>query len=117
MKFGYDLMTREFRNSAASAIFVVKTDNLFLEQVFDEFTELIQLFSRIFLVVNIDSSKRDLGADGSIQPSLESRAPEEIVKAFESLVMRAPLRKAAEEGRLRIYPVDLLSAASVAMIR
>ncbi|MCC5836071.1 MAG: dynamin family protein [Opitutales bacterium] len=115
MKFGYDLMTREFRNSAASAVFVVKTDNLFLEQVFDEFTELLQLFSRIFLVVNIDSSKRDLGPDGSIAPSLESRAPEEIVKAFESLVMRAPLRKAAEEGRLRIYPVDLLSAASASM--
>ena len=115
MKFGYDLMTREFRNSAASAVFVVKTDNLFLEQVFDEFTDLLQLFSRIFLVVNIDSSKRDLGPDGSIQPSLESRAPEEIVKAFESLVMRAPLRKAAEEGRLRIYPVDLLSAASASM--
>jgi hypothetical protein len=30
MKFGYDQMTREFRNAAASAIFVVKTDNLFL---------------------------------------------------------------------------------------
>ena len=37
MKFGYDRMTREFRNSAACAIFVVKSDNLFLEQVFEEF--------------------------------------------------------------------------------
>ena len=60
MKFGYDLMTREFRNAAASAIFVVKTDNLFLEQVFDEFNDLLRLFSRIFLVVNLDSTKRDL---------------------------------------------------------
>nr|MBO2514943.1 hypothetical protein [Gammaproteobacteria bacterium] len=30
MKFGYDRMTRDFRNAAACAIFVVKTDNLFL---------------------------------------------------------------------------------------
>jgi hypothetical protein len=32
--FGYDVLTREFRDSAACAVFVVKTDNLFLEQVF-----------------------------------------------------------------------------------
>ncbi len=27
MKFGYDLMTREFRDSAACAVFVVRSDN------------------------------------------------------------------------------------------
>jgi len=115
MKFGYDLITREFRNSAACAVFVVKTDNLFLEQVFDEFNQLLDLFSRIFLVVNIDSNKRDLEPDGSFKPSLESESPEEIVRAFESLVMSAPLRKAAEEGRLQIYPIDLLNAASASL--
>ena len=30
MKFGYDRMTREFRDSASCAIFIVKSDNLFL---------------------------------------------------------------------------------------
>ena len=115
MKFGYDLMTREFRNSAACAVFVVKTDNLFLEQVFDEFNDLLDLFSRIFLVVNIDTNKRDLGPDGSLSPSLESESPDEIIKAFESLVMSAPLRKAAEEGRLRIYPIDLLNSAAASL--
>ena len=112
MKFGYDLMTREFRNSAACAVFVVKTDNLFLEQVFQEFNDLLGLFSRVFLVVNIDSSKRDLRPDGSLQPSLESQRPQKIIDAFQSLTMSAALRKASQEGRLKIYPIDLLNAAS-----
>ena len=115
MKFGYDLMTREFRNSAACAVFVVKTDNLFLEQVFEEFNELLDLFSRIFIVVNIDSNKRDLDPDGSLKPSLESRSPGEVIRAFESLVMSAPLRRAQKDGRLKIYPIDLLNSASNAM--
>ncbi|TDJ68780.1 MAG: hypothetical protein E2O39_12635 [Planctomycetota bacterium] len=112
MKFGYDRMTREFRNSAACAIFVVKSDNLFLEQVFEEFNQLLELFSRIFLVVNLDTSKVDLKADGSLEPSLESSDPLRLIEAFENLAMSAPLKEAAEEGRLRIYPVDLLRAAS-----
>ena len=115
MKFGYDLMTREFRNSAACAVFVVKTDNLFLEQVFEEFNELLDLFSRIFIVVNIDSNKHDLEPDGSLKPSLESRAPGEVIRAFESLVMSAPLRHAQAQGRLKIYPIDLLNSASAAI--
>lgn len=117
MKFGYDLMTREFRNSAACAVFVVKTDTLFLEQVFEEFGDLLDLFSRIFLVVNIDTNKRDLEPDGSFKPSLESESPHEVIEAFESLVMSAPLRRAAEEGRLRIYPIDLLNSASASLIQ
>ena len=112
MKFGYDLMTREFRNSAACAVFVVKTDNLFLEQVFEEFNDLLGLFSRVFLVVNIDSSKRDLRPDGTLQPSLESQDPQKIIDAFKLLSMSAALRTAAKDGRLKIYPIDLLNAAS-----
>jgi hypothetical protein len=112
MKFGYDLMTREFRNSAACAVFVVKTDNLFLEQVFEEFNDLLGLFSRVFLVVNIDSSKRDLRPDGSLQPSLESQDPQKIIDAFQLLSMSAALRTASKDGRLKIYPIDLLNAAS-----
>ncbi len=115
MRFGYDLMTREFRNSAACAVFIVKTDNLFLEQVFDEFNDLLGLFSRIFLVVNIDSNKRDLGPDGALRPSMESENPDRIIRAFESLAMSAPLRRAADEGRLRIYPIDLLSSAAYSL--
>ncbi len=113
MKFGYDLMTREFRDSAACAVFVVKTDNLFLEQVFEEFNDLLNLFSRIFLVVNIDGHKCDLEPDGDLCPSIESREPQKIIDAFCSLSMSAPLRHAYEEGHLKIYPIDLLKAASV----
>jgi len=112
MRFGYDRMTRDFRNSAACAIFVVRSDTLFLEQVFAEFHQLLELFSRIFLVVNIDTNKRDLGPDGRPVPSLEQRNPERIIQAFENLAMSAPLKHAEEEGRLRVYPIDLLSAAS-----
>jgi signal recognition particle receptor subunit beta len=112
MKFGYDAMSKEFRDSAASAVFVVKTDNLFLEQVFDDFNDLLDQFSRVFVVVNIDAGKRDLSPDGTLSQSLESRDPGAIVKAFESLTMSAPLRHAAESGRLHIYPVDLCSAAA-----
>jgi len=112
MKFGYDAMAREFRDKAASAIFVVKTENLFLEQIFDEFSDLLRLFSRIFLVVNLDTSKRDLGPAGELAPSLEQMAPDRIVEAFESLAMNAELRRAWEEKRLQIYPVDLQQAAS-----
>ncbi|QDU86066.1 Dynamin family protein [Planctomycetes bacterium Pla163] len=112
MKFGYDRMTREFRNTAACAIFVVKTDNLFLEQVFDEFSQLLQLFSRIFLVVNIDSAKMDLRPDGSLSPSLEREDPVRVIEAFETLAMSASLKEAVEHGRLKIYPIDLLRAAS-----
>ena len=112
MKFGYDVMTREFRDSAACAVFVVKTDNLFLEQVFDDFNDLLDQFSRVFVVVNIDKNKSDLQADGSLTPSLESRDPDRIVEAFEMLTMSAPLRRAAESGRLHLYPIDLSSAAA-----
>jgi hypothetical protein len=105
-------MTKEFRNAAACAIFVVKTDNLFLEQVFNEFNQLLDLFSRIFLVVNLDSTKRDVMPDGTLVPSLESDDPMRVVEAFENLAMSAPLKAAADEGRLRIYPVDLMNAAS-----
>ena len=112
MKFGYDRMTREFRNAAACAIFVVKSDNLFLEQVFDEFNQLLDLFSRIFLVVNVDTSKMDLGPDGKLVPSLEQKNPLRVVEAFENFAMSAPLKRAAEEGRLNIYPIDLLRSAS-----
>lgn len=112
MKFGYDLMTRECRDAAASAVFVVKTDNLFLEQVFDEFSELLRLFSRIFLVVNVDSTKQDLQPDGALGPSLECCDPKQIVEAFERLVMNAALKEAREDGRLEIYTIDLLRSAS-----
>ncbi len=112
MKFGYDRMTRDFRDTAACAVFVVKTDNLFLEQVFEEFQDLLNLFDRIFLVVNLDSEKKDLCPDGSLVPSLEHDDPRQVIGAFEKLAMSAPLKKASDEGRLRIYPVDLLRAAS-----
>ncbi|MEM7261081.1 MAG: GTPase domain-containing protein [Planctomycetota bacterium] len=112
MKFGYAQMTRDFRDTAACAVFVVKTDNLFLEQVFEEFQELLELFGRIALVVNLDSTKCDLGPDGSLVPSLERENPQQIIEAFESLAMSAPLKAALDQGRLRIYPVDLLRAAS-----
>ena len=112
MKFGYDRMTKEFRDSASCAIFVVKSDNLFLEQVFEEFEDLLELFSRIFLVVNLDTTKSDLSPDGSLVPSLEQEDPLRIIDAFENLAMSAPLKRAADDGRLKIYPVDLLRAAS-----
>jgi len=112
MNFGYDVLTREFRDSAACAVFVVKTDNLFLEQVFAEFNQLLGLFSRIFLVINVDSSKRDLQADGTLRPSAESAHPEQIIEAFKTLSMAGPLRQAYEDKRVRIHAVDLLSAAS-----
>jgi GTPase SAR1 family protein len=113
MNFGYDVLTREFRDSAACAVFVVKTDNLYLEQVFAEFNQLLGLFSRIFLVINVDSSKRDLQPDGTLQPSAESRDPQQIIEAFKTLSMAGPLRQAYQDGRLRLHAVDLLSAASV----
>src|SRR6478735_9690085 len=112
MNFGYDVLTKEFRDSAACAVFVVKTDNLFLEQVFAEFNQLLGLFSRIFIVVNVDAGKRDLAPDGSLQPSAESSEPERVIEAFTTLCMVGPLRRAYDEGRLRLHAVDLLGAAS-----
>lgn len=112
MNFGYDVLTREFRDTAACAVFVVKTDNLFLEQVFAEFNQLLDLFSRIFLVINVDSHKRDLQPDGSLKPSAESERPESIIEAFKTLSMAGPMRRAYEQNRVRIHAVDLLSAAS-----
>ncbi|MEZ5967414.1 MAG: dynamin family protein [Planctomycetota bacterium] len=112
MRFGYDQMTRDFKNAAACAVFVVRSDNLFLDHVFDEFERLLQLFSRIFLIVNVDKTKLDLRPDGTLAPSLEQRDPERIVAAFERLAMSAPLKSASADGRLRIYPIDLLRAAS-----
>lgn len=112
MKFGYDQMTRDFRDTAACAIFVVKTDNLFFEKVFEEFEELLGCFSRIFLVSNIDTSKQDLKPDGTLEASLESRDPGKIIDAFRSLSMSATLREAIDDGRLNIYSIDLLKAAS-----
>lgn len=115
MRFGYDRMTRDFRDAAACAIFVVKSDTLFLEQVFSEFQQLLDLFSRIFLVVNVDAQKRDLSPDGRLVPSLEQSDPDAILRAFEQLAMSAPLQRAAREGRVRMYPVDLLHAASAVL--
>ncbi|MBI5724074.1 MAG: dynamin family protein [Planctomycetes bacterium] len=112
MKFSYDRLTKDFRNTAACAIFIVKTDNLFLEQVFEEFNELLGLFGRIFLVVNLDGSKKDLRPDGALAASLEHDEPRRIVEAFRVLTMSEPLKNAADHDKLRIYPVDLLHAAS-----
>jgi hypothetical protein len=115
MNFGYDVLTREFRDSAACAVFVVKTDNLFLEQVFAEFNQLLGIFSRIFIVVNVDTSKRDLAPDGSLRPSAESENPERVLQAFRTLSMAGPLRDAHDSGRVRIHAVDLLNAASTSL--
>jgi GTPase Era involved in 16S rRNA processing len=111
MKYSYGQLTRDFRDTAACAVFVVKTDNLFFEQVFEEFADLLDVFSRVFLVVNIDSSKQDLGPDGSLQPSLEQRDPKRIIEAFENLTVSAQIRSAIDSGRLRIYMIDLLQTA------
>jgi energy-coupling factor transporter ATP-binding protein EcfA2 len=112
MKYSYGQLTRDFRDTAACAVFVVKTDNLFFEQVFEEFADLLNVFSRVFLVVNIDSSKMDLGADGSLKPSLEQRDPKRIVEAFENLTVSSQIRSAIVSGRLRIYMIDLLQTAA-----
>ena len=112
MKYSYGQLTRDFRDTAACAVFVVKTDNLFFEQVFEEFADLLDVFSRVFLVVNIDSSKMDLGADGTLEPSLEQRDPKQIVEAFENLTVSAQIRSAIDSGRLRIYMIDLLQTAT-----
>jgi GTPase SAR1 family protein len=111
MRFGYDRMTRDFRDRAACALFVVRADNLFLDAVFEEFGELLAQFSRIFLVVNVDHSKQDLEPDGRLRPSLESSDPSRIVDTFRSLAMSASVREAFAEGRLQVYPIDLLQAA------
>ncbi len=115
MNFGYDVLTREFRDGAACAVFVVKTDNLFLEQVFAEFNQLLGLFSRIFIVVNVDTGKRDLAPDGSLRPSAESEHPERVLEAFRTLSMAGPLRAAHDSGRVRIHAVDLLNSASASL--
>lgn len=112
MKYSYGQLTRDFRDTAACAVFVVKTDNLFFEQVFEEFADLLDVFSRVFLVVNIDSSKMDLGPDGKLEPSLEQRDPRRIVEAFENLTVSAQIRSAIDSGRLRIYMIDLLQTAT-----
>lgn len=112
MRFGYDQMTRDFRDTAACAIFVVKTDNLFFEKVFEEFEDLLKCFSRIFLVANIDSSKQDLNPDGTLKPSLESLDPDKIIDSFRSLSMSATLSGAIKNGQLKIYPIDLQKAAT-----
>ncbi len=111
MKYSYGQLTRDFRDTAACAVFVVKTDNLFYEQVFAEFADLLGVFSRVFLVVNIDSSKQDLRSDGSLQPALEQRDPKRILAAFENLTVSAQLRSAIDNGRLRIHLIDLLQSA------
>ena len=112
MNFGYDVLTKEFRDSAACAVFVVKTDNLFLEQVFAEFNQLLGLFSRIFIVVNVDANKRDLTPDGTLTASAESRSPKRILEAFTTLSMAGPMREAYQAGRVRLHAVDLLGAAA-----
>ncbi|MFP4156157.1 MAG: dynamin family protein [Opitutales bacterium] len=112
MKYSYGQLTRDFRDTAACAVFVVKTDNLFFEQVFEEFADLLDVFSRVFLVVNIDSSKQDLGPDGRLEPSLEKRDPKQIIEAFENLTVSAQMRDAIDSGRLRIYMIDLLQTAA-----
>ncbi|MCH6255376.1 dynamin family protein [Puniceicoccaceae bacterium K14] len=112
MRFGYDVMTRDFRDNASCAIFVVKSDNLFFEKVFEEFNELLGNFSRIFLVVNVDSSKKDLTPEGELVPSLESSNPKAVLDAFQSLAMSAPLREAYDSGNLNVYTIDLLKAAA-----
>lgn len=111
MKYNYGQLTRDFRDTAACAVFVVKTDNLFFERVFEEFADLLNIFSRVFLVVNIDSRKQDLDPDGNLIPSLEQQNPEKIIEAFENLTVSAQIRSSIESGQLRIYAIDLLETA------
>ena len=93
-------------------MFVVKTDNLFLEQVFEEFARLLELFSKVFLVVNLDGQKKDLRPDGTLEASLEQRDPKRIVEAFHAFSMDRSLKEAVEDGRLAIFPIDLQRAAA-----
>ena len=94
---------------------MVKPDNLFLAQVQEELGDLLDHFSRVFLVLNVDSARVDLGPQGELAPSLEQTDPERIVDAFEGLAMNARLHQAAEEGRLCVHSVDLLRAAAERM--
>ena len=112
MNFGYDVLTREFRDTAACAVFVVKTDNLFLEQVFAEFNQLLGLFSRIFLVINVDSSKRDLQADGSLAAERGEPASGADHRGLQDALDGRSAAAGLRAKRVRIHAVDLLSAAS-----
>ena len=69
MKFGYDLMTRECRDSAASAAFVVKTDNLPPSRC-SRSSPTCCGCSAASSWSNLDSTKQDLQPDGSLGSSL-----------------------------------------------
>jgi len=113
--FRYDASTQDFRHAASVPVFVVKPDSLFLGQVQEELADLLDHYGRVFVVLNVDSSRMDLGPQGELSPSLEQTDPERIVDSFEGLSMSARLRQAADEGRLSIHSVDLLRAAAERM--
>jgi hypothetical protein len=96
---------------ASLAIFVLRVPQLFDPTVFAGFSQLLEAFERLFLVVNLDAASRDLSSEGEVVTGLERSDPLRVVEVFERLTTCEPLERGLSEGRVRIVPVDLLEAA------
>ena len=112
MNFGYDMLTREFRNSAACAVFVVKTDNLFPRAGLRGVQPVARSLQPHLPRHQCRLQQARPPGGWQLRPSAESRDPEQIVEAFTTLSMAGPLRQAYEQNRVRIHALDLLNAAS-----
>ena len=112
LRFGYADALLDLGDRSACAIVVVRTQDLFQGAAFEGFHALLERFGTVFLVVNLDSRKEDLAPEGGSVASIERQDPLRIIEVFEALTMDGRLRAAMQSGALRLYPIDLLSAAS-----
>ncbi len=117
MPFTYGELAAEFDGEGSCALFVVRSDNPFPALVFEGFEQLLARFSKVFLILNLDSTKRDLGPDGKLVPASHPQDTLPIAKVFEQEALGSALQSAADEGRLRVYPIDLLREASARLQR
>ena len=97
------------------AVFCVRAETLFHGGAFDGIEDLLALFERVFVVVNVDGASRDLSEHGEVVAGLAVNAPTRLVEAFEGQCSRERLLEAIEAEKVRLFPIDLLQAAGSAV--
>ncbi|MAB79127.1 MAG: hypothetical protein CMJ89_07210 [Planctomycetes bacterium] len=95
----------------SAAVFVVRAKDLFDERSFDGIHELLSLYKKVLVVVNLDRESRDLSDGGAVVAGLETSEPVRLIEVFENLCTQPKLLQAIKDECVRLFPIDLLNAA------
>jgi len=98
-------------DGARAALFVARASQLCDDGVLFGFDQLLELFERVLVVVNLDGRAKDLDPTGALVPGAEGEDPLRLLEAFETLTTAPELGRALHDGRVRLIALDALEAA------